>query len=79
MRETARPRRSSAWSQGGGEKLEIIFPSDEEKAVSKAMEQMLLSRGSANQTITKISTGLHCRLRKEPSEDALCRELTCFA
>ncbi len=53
MRETARPRRSSAWSQGGGEKLEIIFPSDEEKAVSKAMEQMLLSRGSANQTITK--------------------------
>ncbi|MGA8658777.1 MAG: hypothetical protein WB586_21790 [Chthoniobacterales bacterium] len=33
----------------GGEKLEIIFPSDEEKAVSKAMEQMLLSRGSANQ------------------------------
>ena len=37
----------------GGEKLEIIFPSDDEKAVSKGMEQMLLSRGSANQTITK--------------------------
>ncbi len=37
----------------GGEKLEISFPSDDEKAVSKAMEQMLLSRGSANQTITK--------------------------
>ena len=37
----------------GGEKLEIIFPSDDEKAVSKAMEQMLLFRGSANQTITK--------------------------
>jgi len=33
----------------GGEKLEIIFPSDDEKAVSKAMEQMLLFRGSANQ------------------------------
>ena len=31
----------------GGEKLEVIFPSDNEKAVSKAMEQMLLSRGSA--------------------------------
>ena len=27
----------------GGQKLEIIFPSDEEKAVRKAMEQMLLS------------------------------------
>ena len=37
----------------GGEKLEIIFPSDDQKAVSKAMEQMLLFRGSANQTITK--------------------------
>ena len=33
----------------GGEKLEVIFPSDDEKAVSKAMEQMLLSRGSAKQ------------------------------
>jgi len=31
----------------GGEKLEIIFPSDHEKAVSKAMEQLSLSRGSA--------------------------------
>jgi len=31
----------------GGEKLKIIFPSDDEKAVSKAMEQVLLSRGSA--------------------------------
>jgi hypothetical protein len=29
----------------GGEKLEIIIPSDNEKAVSKAMKQMLLSRG----------------------------------
>ena len=34
----------------GGEKLEIIFPSDDEKAVSRAMEQMLLPPGSANQT-----------------------------
>lgn len=34
----------------GGEKLEIIFPSDDEKAVSKAMEQMLPTRGSAKQT-----------------------------
>jgi hypothetical protein len=25
----------------GGEKLEIIFPSDDEKAISKAMEQVL--------------------------------------
>lgn len=32
----------------GGQKLEIIFPPDEEKAVRKAMEQMLLSHGSAN-------------------------------
>jgi hypothetical protein len=30
----------------GEEKLEIIFPSDEERAVRKAMEQMLLSGGS---------------------------------
>jgi hypothetical protein len=30
-----------------GQNLEINFPSDDEKAVSKAMEQMLLSRGSA--------------------------------
>jgi hypothetical protein len=29
----------------GGEKLEIIIPSDNEKAVSKAMKQMLLSAG----------------------------------
>jgi hypothetical protein len=35
----------------GEEKLEIIFPSDEEKAVRKAMEQMFLSRGPTNQTI----------------------------
>jgi hypothetical protein len=28
----------------GGEKLEIIFPSDDEKAIANAMEQMLLSR-----------------------------------
>ncbi|MBV9130407.1 MAG: hypothetical protein JO298_08465 [Verrucomicrobia bacterium] len=34
----------------GGEKLEIIFPSENEKAVSTAMEQMLLSRDSAQQT-----------------------------
>ena len=32
----------------GGEKLEISFPSDEEKAVSKAMKQMLPSRGSGD-------------------------------
>jgi hypothetical protein len=31
----------------GGEKLDIIFPSEDEKAVSKAMEQVLLSPGSA--------------------------------
>jgi len=37
----------------GREKLEIIFPSDDEKAVSKGMEQMLLSRDSAKQTKTK--------------------------
>jgi hypothetical protein len=37
----------------GGEKLEVIFPPDDEMAVSKAMEQLLRSRGSANQTITK--------------------------
>jgi hypothetical protein len=35
----------------GGEKLEIIIPSDNEQAVSKAMKQMLLSRGSADQAI----------------------------
>jgi len=33
----------------GGEKLEVIFPSGDEKAVSSAMEQMLLSRGSTKQ------------------------------
>jgi hypothetical protein len=32
----------------GGDKLEFIFPSDNEKAVSQAMDQMLLSRASAN-------------------------------
>ena len=37
----------------GGEKLEITFPSDHENAVLKGMEQMLLSRNSANQTIKK--------------------------
>jgi hypothetical protein len=31
----------------GGEKLEVMFPSDNEKAISQAMDQMLLSRGSA--------------------------------
>ncbi len=31
----------------GGEKLEVMFPSDNEKAILKAMEQMLLSRASA--------------------------------
>ena len=31
----------------GSEKLEILFPADDEKAVSKAMEQGLLARGSA--------------------------------
>ena len=31
----------------GGDKLEFIFPSDNEKAVSQAMDQMLLSRDSA--------------------------------
>ena len=33
----------------GGEKLEVNFPPDNEKAVSKAMGQMLLSRDSAKQ------------------------------
>jgi hypothetical protein len=33
----------------GGEKLEVNFPPDKEKAVSKAMEQMLLPRGPAKQ------------------------------
>ena len=33
----------------GGEKLEVNFAPDNEKAVSKAMEQMLLSKGSAKQ------------------------------
>jgi len=37
----------------GGEKLEIIFPSDDENALSKAMEQMLRSRSSATQTINE--------------------------
>jgi hypothetical protein len=36
----------------GGHKLEIIFPFDEEKAVRKAMEQMLLSQGTANQIVS---------------------------
>jgi len=35
----------------GREKLEIIFPSDDEKILSNAMDQVSLSRGSANQTI----------------------------
>lgn len=35
----------------GEEKLEITFPSDYENAVLKGMEQMMLSRNSANQTI----------------------------
>jgi hypothetical protein len=34
-------------SAHGGEKLEIIFPSDEEEAVSKAMEQVLLPPGAS--------------------------------
>jgi hypothetical protein len=33
----------------GGEELKVIFPSDDEMAVSKAMEQMLLPRGPAKQ------------------------------
>ena len=37
----------------GGQKLEITFPSAEERAVRKAMEQMLLSHGPANQIIRK--------------------------
>jgi hypothetical protein len=38
----------------GEKKLEIVFPSGEENAVRRAMEQMLLSRGSTNQAIRKI-------------------------
>jgi hypothetical protein len=34
----------------GGEKLEIVFPPDDERAVAKALEQVLPSRGSATQT-----------------------------
>ncbi len=34
----------------GGEKLEITFPSDHQDAVSKGMEQMMLSRNATNQT-----------------------------
>jgi hypothetical protein len=37
----------------GEEKLEIAFPSDDEKAVSKAMEQVLPSQGSAAPTINE--------------------------
>ena len=37
----------------GEEKLEITFPSDHENAVLKGMEQMMLSRNSAKQTIKK--------------------------
>jgi hypothetical protein len=37
----------------GGEKLEITFPSDHQDAVSKGMEQMMLSRNAANQTTKK--------------------------
>ena len=37
-------------SAHGGEKLEIIFPSDDQEAVSKAMEQVLLSPGLRGQT-----------------------------
>src|SRR6516162_2708193 len=33
----------------GGEELQVIFPSDDEMAVSKAMERMLVSRDSTNQ------------------------------
>ena len=33
----------------GGEELQVIFPSDDEMAVSKAMERMLVSRGSTKQ------------------------------
>src|SRR5215475_3672485 len=33
----------------GGEELKVIFPSDDEMAVSKAMERMLVSRGSTKQ------------------------------
>jgi hypothetical protein len=36
----------------GEEKLEIIFPSDEERPVRKAMEQMLLSQGSTKPAST---------------------------
>jgi hypothetical protein len=37
----------------GGEKLEITFPSDHEDAVSKGMEQMMLSRNATNPTTKK--------------------------
>ena len=33
----------------GGEELKVIFPSDDEMAVSKAVERMLVSRGSTKQ------------------------------
>jgi hypothetical protein len=42
----------------GGDKLEIIFPPDDEEAVSKAMEQVLHSQGAATQTTNEnLSTG----------------------
>jgi len=37
----------------GGEKLEVVFPSDDEKAVSQAMEQMLLPRAARSGIQTK--------------------------
>src|ERR1700693_1810983 len=37
----------------GGEKLEITFPSDHEDAVSKGMEQMMLSRNATNPSTKK--------------------------
>src|SRR5262249_38387794 len=40
-------------AEQGGEKLEVVFPSDEEKAVSQAMEQMLLSRAARTGIQTK--------------------------
>jgi hypothetical protein len=42
----------------GGEKLAIVFPSDDEEAVSKAIEQVLLPRGAATQTTNEnLRTG----------------------
>jgi hypothetical protein len=45
----------------GREKLEILFPSDRQQAVSQAMEQVSLPQSSATETITRIEPGDNSR------------------